>query len=664
MRYLNNDGTFVQEPSNTKWNYNSNNDGSFDGFNDSGIETFKGDPVCSFVREDIQNSVDGAKQEGELVTVEFNDFLVKPNEIPCLENFKEILRSCKEMASGTEPKAEAFFDNALNKVNDELSIIRISDFGTTGLEGADTDENGHRYYKLIKARGSSNNSGNAGGCFGIGKYAPFAISDLRTVFYSTRIDGKYYSIGKSCLMSHKEADHITVGTGFFTNMEKLKAMPYGISLDPNFVRRENGTDIYILGASLGENFKKRIIEVVLHNFFITIYEGKLVVKYKDIVIDKDNLGRLIVNLDDNDANTELKEYYKLLTANISKDDETTKVFILDKNEFGKEYGINDGECILYLRKGYGFNRRIYMTRKVGMKLFEQTNISGQIQFTGILRIIGDKMNNIFQKMENPAHNAWEEFRSPEYKDAYRKLRKYLINKVRESFSHTEQDTIDIADLEKFFAGTDCAETEVKKNAIGEQKIHVGIRRGNSNRGKRSKVLVKGTPDDVDTEDLISVEPIAKHKERKKITEPPVPVPNPPVPNPTKPIPTPDPVMIPNPISTENPQKVPDDIRKLKYKFVNVRKGLRDRNIVTGDYTLTFRIPGKKKHVKLEFVAIGETSNMKLELANVRVNERGLKCYYEKNIVYLDGVRTGSLVYLDFNINFNMPVMLEVDYSEA
>ena len=39
--------------------------------------------------------------------------------------------------------------------------------------------------RLTKSSGSSDKKGPAGGSFGIGKFAPFACSDLFTVFYNT-----------------------------------------------------------------------------------------------------------------------------------------------------------------------------------------------------------------------------------------------------------------------------------------------------------------------------------------------------------------------------------------------------------------------------------------------------------------------------------------------
>ena len=64
--------------------------------------------------------------------------------------------------------------------------------------------------------GASDKSGTAGGSFGIGKFAPFACSDFRTVFYSTLDkDGVKAYQGVSRLTSFRTASGmVTQGTGF------------------------------------------------------------------------------------------------------------------------------------------------------------------------------------------------------------------------------------------------------------------------------------------------------------------------------------------------------------------------------------------------------------------------------------------------------------------
>jgi hypothetical protein len=85
-------------------------------------------------------------------------------------------------------KRKGFFDQAVSlSAKDEISVLRISDFGTTGLTGDDLDENG-RWFALVKSQGVSNKDNTARDSFDIGKSSPFAASLFRTVFYGTKTE--------------------------------------------------------------------------------------------------------------------------------------------------------------------------------------------------------------------------------------------------------------------------------------------------------------------------------------------------------------------------------------------------------------------------------------------------------------------------------------------
>jgi hypothetical protein len=74
---------------------------------------------------------------------------------------------------------------------------------------AGPSHNGTAFYAFMKAKGQSKKaSDTATGSFGIGKFAPYAVSRLRTVFVSTvykDAEGVIQRLtqGKSILMSHR-----------------------------------------------------------------------------------------------------------------------------------------------------------------------------------------------------------------------------------------------------------------------------------------------------------------------------------------------------------------------------------------------------------------------------------------------------------------------------
>src|SRR5699024_8173349 len=111
---------------------------------------------------------------------------------------------------------------------ENIKILRISDFNTRGLEGAEHAELTSPWSSLIKEAGSSNKREDSGGSFGIGKAAPFLNSKLRTLFYSSfDISGYPSHIGVANIMSFEKLDNtITLGTGYYTNNQQSTAI-YG-----------------------------------------------------------------------------------------------------------------------------------------------------------------------------------------------------------------------------------------------------------------------------------------------------------------------------------------------------------------------------------------------------------------------------------------------------
>jgi len=98
------------------------------------------------------------------------------------------MRECGPEGRRTRREStEKFVKNALAMLaQDELPILKISDFNTTGLTvGAKGDDRNSDWAKLTKSVGASDKHAGKLGSFGIGKHATYACSDLRTVFYGT-----------------------------------------------------------------------------------------------------------------------------------------------------------------------------------------------------------------------------------------------------------------------------------------------------------------------------------------------------------------------------------------------------------------------------------------------------------------------------------------------
>lgn len=438
---------FLNKKDDANWYFPSAKGLQLESVNNAAIETFKGNPLASLAREICQNSIDAVDDTTKPVKVSFNFMNLKQDDFPNINEFKEIFYSARKTWQGKNEQVIDFINEAESVLSeDTIPFLKISDYNTKGLQGADSRKLGTPWSTLIKEKGSSNKSDTSGGSFGIGKAAPFACSSLRTLFYSTCINETKdkYHISVSNLMSfEKENDEVTQGVGFYSHDELTDAINGDVSFTDE-TRRQHGTDIYIAGFNKAENWKTAIKHSILSNFFVTIWKKKLIVDIEGEEINADNLHVYIQNLSEDYA--DIKDYLEVLTS-----EDAVKIEIESK-DYGEKYHYQDGEAVLYLLKKYPANRRILMTREKGMSLFEQKGISSSIYFTGILMIEGRKMNTDFKQMENPSHNEW----SPErYKDPklaqkmLKELRKYNKDKVIELFQEKVTEEMDAVGMSDF-----------------------------------------------------------------------------------------------------------------------------------------------------------------------------------------------------------------------
>lgn len=439
------------------WYFPSTKGGDLKSFSNPGLETFRDNPVESLVREVCQNSLDAILDNEQPVIVEFKRF--NSDYFPGRDELIDSFIKAKLTWENANKKNVKFIENALDYLSkDEISYLRISDFNTCGLEGALLKNNrGTPWSTLIKETGSSNKDGDAGGSFGIGKHAPFLVSDLRTLFYSSyAIDEAKSYVGVSDIMSFEDGEQITIGKGYYTNSHESTAIPNLLNLDPSFQREEYGTDIYVSAFHPNEGWEEKMKEAVLLNFFVTIFENKLIVRINDYEINCHNIKELIDDLDEqkNKKFFDLKHYYDLLI-----NEKTIKKMYPEKhysNDIIKIVFVPE-EAELLIKFGEGLNRRILLTRKNGMRIKEQGHFKSGISFTGLLLMKGKNMNSIFKEMENPAHNDWIPDRyeqAPELAEKiYKDLRNFMRESVYEEFQQTTKDVVDAYGLSDFLPNT-------------------------------------------------------------------------------------------------------------------------------------------------------------------------------------------------------------------
>lgn len=414
-----------------KWNFPTNNYGQINGIADSGVETFKGTPIKSLAREICQNSLDAAIDNGSPVRIEFKTFSITPKALPDSSSLEDALKRALEFWSQQQStKAKAFFKTALSAMNSESIVcLRISDYNTTGLVGSHAEYNSP-WCNLTKSSGASDKAGSRGGSFGIGKFAPYACSSLRTVFYSTSDnEGTCASQGVSRLTSFKnKKNEITQGTGFYGNDKNSPAYKQ-FSLDPSYSRStaQTGTDIFIAGFNGDSGWQNQMVASILDGFLYAIFNGTLIVDVDGTIISQETLPRLVES--HKEFFTEhADEYYQTL---VHKDARTFTDSIDDDPEVA-------GKLTLQLLIQPNFSRRAAMIRQTGMKIKDKGNISALIPFAGTLFIEGDAINSYLRSLENPQHLEWEIERADNKAKAKRIL-SYLTRFIKKSLDEMKKD---------------------------------------------------------------------------------------------------------------------------------------------------------------------------------------------------------------------------------
>ncbi|WP_141504378.1 hypothetical protein [Paenibacillus luteus] len=418
------------------WSFPSNNYGQTTGLNDAGIETFKGNTWDSLAREINQNSCDAKGDDSTRpVEVEFKLELIKRTDIPGHEQFVQILESCFEFWKGNA-KTEIFFSNAVKLMSeDRIPFLKISDFNTTGLTGSSELDRGG-WHNLIKSVGSSDKGSKSGGSFGIGKHAPFACSQLRTVYYGTLDkNGNRAFQGVSKLVTHNGSNgEPTQGTGYFGIKDRNSPIHELEGLHTFFKREEMGTDIFVAGFMVEADWEIKVIKSVLENFFVSILEQKLVVKVGDTLINSATMAELINRYIRQDSDCLSASYFDAYTLS-------------NRHYFYEENFLGLGRIELFVLPGKDLPKRVAMVRQTGMKIYDKGNFRTPFKFAGVMIAKGDELNSFLRQLEPPTHIAWEAERhdDPELaKSRIRSLYAWINDKVK---SIAIQDNVEELDVE-------------------------------------------------------------------------------------------------------------------------------------------------------------------------------------------------------------------------
>ena len=246
---------------------------------------FRDAPIPKLVREVLQNSLDANDTDlAGPVEVEIAECAVDADLIGAAQ-LKRHLEECLNRAEReNRSRVQNLYQQALSALDGpSVRCLKMVDTGTLGLKGSHWDA-------LVLQEGSVQKPGEApGGSNGVGKNAVLNVSDLRTVFYSTRyVDGRRGRVekfqGKATLMDHPDPDDPNSNVqhvGFFSLADGKPILTTQI---PDFFRLpEVGAGVFVMGFNpKASNWLDEVTAAVIENFFYAVHHQMLVVHVKDL----------------------------------------------------------------------------------------------------------------------------------------------------------------------------------------------------------------------------------------------------------------------------------------------------------------------------------------------------------------------------------------------
>jgi len=275
----------------------------------------------------------------------------------------------------------------------------------------------------------------------LGKFAPFAASDLRTVLYSTRTqDGNVAFQGVSRLVTHLDpSDRTTQGTGYIgifdDAAQRFKAVRDNALIPELFKRDQPGTDIYVLAYNDPEQCQKHLTYSILKNFWPAIYEKKIAFRMDGAEINQATLGAKL-NEFSTEPDFDAHLYYQALTAE-------GRLFF--ETEIG---GL--GKVQLHLIAGTeDYPKRVALTRKTGM-VIDWKRFNSRKPFCGYLVCDSDDGNHLLRSLEPPRHDTWDPDRGGrKEKKALNDLYSWIRERIKELNPVAATTSLDVPDLARF-----------------------------------------------------------------------------------------------------------------------------------------------------------------------------------------------------------------------
>ena len=451
------------------WIFEPYRDGSWTGWNDGAIASFKANRQGFMMREMIQNSLDAYADSETPVTIEFKQHRIPKDQIPSIEKLEETFRLCKESYRNERPEDKEEIKRAVSLLEaDEIPVLSVSDWGTRGMAGP-PDEVGSPFFSYLKASGHSQDSAERTGSHGLGKFAPLSSTVLRTIVVSTRWleNGAEQSLiqGRANLMSHEDDKNRYKAVGYWgkgydaiTN-EQCPSGYAWLHEEP-----EIGTTIHILGwTPYGEDWVASLIGHSISNFFAAFARDKLILRISEqakerrvSTIDSANVGKMFTlkRVADSMKKQQLSNEFEAASHYYECLQEKSEEFQLSATHLG--------HCGFKILVKEGAPRSVALLRNNmlitdAIPNFWKIPPSSIRDFVGVFECDNPRGNKLIRSMEPPAHDQllWDILPTEEKKDLGRKALKSLGDKLKElvkkhaEIEISEGENIDV--LKEFLA---------------------------------------------------------------------------------------------------------------------------------------------------------------------------------------------------------------------
>ncbi len=418
--------------------------GPHEGINDGNIETFGGEVNHYIARECAQNTIDATDirdNENKTVELHFDVKNVPINFFPCLSSLGDTLESCKKFWP-EELKIAQFADKALDLLKqDKIPMLKISDYGTTGLTGDDFTKTG-RWYGLVRSKGVANKNAGAGGSFGIGKSAALATSELRTVYYFTKTSENTAFQGVSRIVTHLDnINRETQASGYIGFYDDKEQKYYSVrdrdvqTIPDHFLRDKIGTDIYIPAYKGVDNWERDLIVSILNDFWCAIENDIIKFRVGYDIIDKANINHYI------------NEYTGINFLNADRFYQAYK----EGGKYETELPLI-GKVKLYLKAEDEEKAKEVEVMRKNLMVIDKWNFHFRKSFSGVFICDNDRGNELLRIMEPPRHDKWDPARHDE-KIIGNKIIKSIKDWIKDCAQNLmplpESDSFELSDIAKY-----------------------------------------------------------------------------------------------------------------------------------------------------------------------------------------------------------------------